>query len=295
MSIEIAVIPVAGLGTRLLPATKSQPKEMLPVAKKPVVQYVVEELEANGMKQILLVTGRNKTSIENHFDFDHELTRHLRETGKETLLPELEYERMRLQFFFTRQRKQKGLGDAILCGQHFTEDKPFVVALGDSIIGLNGLSQVVRKLIATYEEFGASCVIAVEEVAREEVSSYGIVEPTGPGEVFEIGDLVEKPAPEDAPSNLAIAARYVFSPSIHEAIVETRPGTGGEVQVTDAIRLLLNRGEKIMGVRLPPEDRRYDIGNFGSYFQAFVDFALADPELGEGLRETLERKIIEDR
>jgi len=294
MSIQIAVIPVAGLGTRLLPATKSQPKEMLPVAKKPVVQYVVEELEANGMKQILLVTGKNKTSIENHFDFDHELTHHLRETGKETLLPELEYERMRLQFFFTRQRKQKGLGDAILCGQHFTKDKPFVVALGDSILGLNGLSQAVRGLISTYEEAGAACVIAVEEVAREEVSSYGIVKPSGEEEVFEIQDLVEKPAPEIAPSNLAIAARYVFSPSIYEAITDTRPDQSGEVQVTDAIKLLLSRGEKVMGVRLPAEDRRYDIGNFGSYFEAFLDFALADPELGEELRRTLKGRIVED-
>lgn len=295
MSIQIAVIPVAGLGTRLLPATKSQPKEMLPVAKKPVVQYVVEELEANGMKQILLVTGKNKTSIENHFDFDHELTRHLRESGKEELLPELEYERMRLQFFFTRQRKQKGLGDAILCGQHFTKDKPFVVALGDSILGLNGCSGAVGKLIATFEETGASCVIAVEEVLMEEVSSYGIVSPSGDDEVFEITDLVEKPDPESAPSNLAIAARYVFSPSIHEAITETQPGKGGEVQVTDAIRLLLARGEKIMGVRLPEEDRRYDIGNFGSYFEAFIDFALADPESGEELRKKLKERLVENR
>jgi UTP--glucose-1-phosphate uridylyltransferase len=187
------------------------------------------------------------------------------------------------------------LGDAILCGQHFTKDKPFVVALGDSIIGLNGLSQAVRKLISTYEETGASCVIAVEEVPRDEVSSYGIVKARGEEEVFEILDLVEKPAPETAPSNLAIAARYVFSPSIYTAITETRPDKNGEVQVTDAIRLLLNRGEKIMGVRLPPEDRRYDIGNFGSYFEAFVDFALADPELGEELRKTLKGKILEDR
>ena len=291
MSIRIAVIPVAGLGTRLLPATKSQPKEMLPVAKKPVVQYVVEELEANGMKQILLVTGRNKTSIENHFDFDHELMRNLRETGKEELLPELAYERMRLQFFFTRQRKQKGLGDAILCGQHFTEDKPFVVALGDSILGLHGLSQAVSKLIEIYEENKAACVIAVEEVAPKEVGSYGIVKPDGDGEVFELLDLVEKPSPKDAPSNLAIAARYVFSPAIYDAITETRADDKGEVQVTDAIRLLLRRGEKIMGLRLPAKDRRYDIGNFASYFEAFMDFALADPELGPGFRKLMEERI----
>jgi UTP--glucose-1-phosphate uridylyltransferase len=291
MSIRIAVIPVAGLGTRLLPATKSQPKEMLPVAKKPVVQYVVEELEANGMKQILLVTGKNKTSIENHFDFDHELMRNLRETGKEELLPELEYERMRLQFFFTRQRKQKGLGDAILCGQHFTEDKPFVVALGDSILGLHGLSQAVGKLIEIYEENQAACVIAVEEVAPEDVGAYGIVEPDGDGEVFKLLDLVEKPSPKEAPSNLAIAARYVFSPAIYDAINETVPDGSGEVQLTDAIRLLLRGGERIMALRLPAKDRRYDIGNFGSYFEAFLDFALADPELGPGFRKLMEERI----
>ena len=151
-SIQLAVIPVAGLGTRLLPSTKSQPKEMLPVAKKPVVQYVVEEMEANGINQILLVTGRNKTSIENHFDFDHELTRTLRETGKEDLLPELEYERMRMQFFFTRQRMQKGLGDAVLCAQKFTKSDPFAVALGDSIIGLHGRSRLVEKMSRVFEE-----------------------------------------------------------------------------------------------------------------------------------------------
>jgi UTP--glucose-1-phosphate uridylyltransferase len=294
LSIQIAVIPVAGLGTRLLPATKSQPKEMLPVAKKPVVQYVVEEMERNGIKQILLVTGRSKTSIENHFDFDHELTRHLREAGKEEFLPELEYERMRLQFFFTRQRRQKGLGDAIQCGQHFTGKHPFVVALGDSILGLTGSSQAVRRMVEVYETEGADCVIATEEVAPESVSSYGIVRPEGDGEVYKILDLVEKPAPAEAPSRLAIAARYVFSPEIYRAISDTLPGKNGELQLTDSIRLFVKEGKKVLGLRLPADEHRYDIGGFRSYFETFVDFALQDPDLGSDFETYLRKKLSGD-
>ncbi len=276
MIIPIAVVPVAGLGTRLLPATKSQPKEMLPVAKKPVVQYVVEELEANGVKQILFVTGKNKTSIENHFDFDHELMRNLREGGKEDLLAELEYERLSMQFFFTRQRRQKGLGDAILCARNFTRKGPFVVALGDSIIG--GASAIVSRTAEIFDSTGASAVIAVEEVARENVTAYGVVKPgedLGHG-AFLIEDLVEKPSVEEAPSNLAIAARYVFAPEIYPALERTLPGKNGEIQLTDAIRILLADGRKIAGVRLAADERRYDIGNFESYFEAFIEFALKE-------------------
>ena len=284
MIVPIAVVPVAGLGTRLLPATKSQPKEMLPVAKKPVVQYVVEELEANGVKQILFITGKNKTSIENHFDFDHELMRNLREGGKEELLAELEFERLSVQFFFTRQRRQKGLGDAVLCARNFTQDSPFVVALGDSIIG--GASAIVSRICEAFISTGASCVIAVEEVPRESVTSYGVVKPGTDlaNGSFLIEDLVEKPSAEDAPSNLAIAARYVFGPEIYPALNKTLPGKGGEIQLTDAIKLLLERGRKIVGVRLAADEKRYDIGNFESYFQAFIEFALKEyPHLRKSL------------
>ena len=293
-TIKLAVIPVAGLGTRLLPSTKSQPKEMLPVAKKPVVQYVVEEMEANGIDQILLVTGKNKTSIENHFDFDHELTRKLRENGKEDLLPELEYERMRLQFFFTRQRKQKGLGDAVLCAQKFTKNDPFAVALGDSIIGLHGRSMLLRNMCRIFEEENPSCVIAVQEVTPDRVSSYGIVEPASDGELFRISDMVEKPDPADAPSNLAVSARYVFSPEIYDAIEHTYAGKGGEVQLTDAIRLLIREGRKVMGVKLPSGDNRYDIGNFGAYYKAFIEFAMDDPDFGEEVRAFIKEKVVEN-
>ena len=291
MEIQNAVVPVAGLGTRLLPATKSQPKEMLPVAKKPVVQYVVEELEANGLKQILFVTGKTKTSIENHFDFDHELIRHLRETGREDLLPELEYERLRLEFFFTRQRKQKGLGDAVLCAQKFTQNNPFVVALGDAILGLHRPSQIISKLTSVFSRHQPSCAIAVEEVTDEKIPVYGIVKPRGSGEIFEIEDLVEKPSIEEAPSNLAIASRYIFSPDIYKAIEHTPTDRGEEVQLTNAIRFLVKQGKKVMGVRLPANERRYDIGNFQTYFETFLDFALADPQLGEQLKEYFRKKL----
>ncbi len=283
--ITLAVVPVAGLGTRLLPATKSQPKEMLPVAKKPVVQYVVEELEANGIKQVLFITGKNKASIENHFDFDHELMRNLREGGKEDLLEELEYERMRMQFFFTRQRRQKGLGDAILCAQHYTQESPFVVALGDSIIG--GGSKVVSRMVECYLGTGAACVIALEEIPIENVVNYGVVKPGADlgGAAFAIEDLIEKPSVREAPSNLAIAARYVFSPEIYPALEATPVGKGGEIQLTDGIRILLAQGKKVVGMRLPRHEKRYDVGNFESYFQAFIEFALIEyPHLASLIR-----------
>jgi len=287
MNIDIAIVPVAGLGTRLLPATKSQPKEMLPVGRKPVVQYVVEELTRVGMKRVLFITGPGKTSIENHFDLDGELVQTLRESGKEDLLAELEYERATVQYFYTRQRQLLGLGHAVLCARSFVGDQPFVVALGDSIIGMNAESDVVRRMIQCYEEKNAAAVIAFEEVAPEDVNDYGIAQPRTNDELFEIVDLVEKPAPRDAPSNLAIAARYVLSPAVFDALSVTRRGKGGEIQLTDAIRAVIRGGGTAYGVRLRPGERRYDIGNFDSYFEAFVAFALADPKFGPALKRRL--------
>lgn len=279
----------------MLPATKSQPKEMLPVGKKPIVQYVVEELVRSGIEQILFVTGRGKSSIENHFDFDHELMRQLREGGKEDLVAELEYERMSMNFFYTRQRRQRGLGDAVHCAERFAGDQPFAVALGDSIIGLHARSYCVREMIAAFQADGPSCIIAVEEVPDDAVGRYGIVAPrtapNGAGEPFEITDLVEKPSREDAPSNLAIAGRYVFSPEIFAAIRHTTPDRNGEIQLTDAIRLLRGEGQRVLGFRLPPGERRYDIGNFQSYFETFIEFALADAEYAPRLRDHI-RKLL---
>jgi UTP--glucose-1-phosphate uridylyltransferase len=289
--INVAVIPVAGMGTRLLPATKSQPKEMLPVGRKPVVQYVVEELTRVGIQRMLFITGAGKHSIENHFDLNLELIDNLRETGKEELLTELEFERSAAQYFYTRQRQLLGLGHAVLCAQPFIGDQSFVVALGDSIIGLHAQSRVVESMIKIFEEQKAAAVIAFEEVPIDDVHQYGIAQPKVPGSIFEVQDLIEKPSAEEAPSNLAIAARYVFSPAIFDAIQHTKPGKGGEIQLTDAIRLLLHNNHKIYGVCLDSTEKRYDIGNFESYFRAFVEFALADEKYGDTLRQSIEELL----
>jgi UTP--glucose-1-phosphate uridylyltransferase len=286
-ALDVAVIPVAGLGTRLLPATKSQPKEMLPVGRKPVVQYVVEELTRVGTTQVLFVTGPGKASIENHFDRNAELVQMLRESGKEELLAALEYDRTAVQYFYTRQRELLGLGHAVSCARSFVGNRPFVVALGDSIIGMHAESDVVQRMTRCYHEREAAAVIAFEEVPLSEVSQYGIAKPKTDDDLFEIEDLVEKPSAREAPSNLAIAARYVLSPAIFEVLAQTRRGKGGEIQLTDAIRALIRDGGRAYGVRLRPDERRYDIGNFEAYFEAFVEFALADPTHGPAVRRHL--------
>lgn len=290
--IRRAIVPVAGHGTRLLPATKSQPKEMLPVARKPIVQYVVEELVANGIGEILFVTGRKKASIENHFDSDPELIRTLNGPDKEELRRELDFEHLGANLYYTRQRTQQGLGDAILCGESFAGEDPFVVALGDSILGLHAQSTCVAKMVAMYEARRASCVIAVEEVPKELTSHYGVIA-TAPGDdsMLRVTNLVEKPQPNDAPSNLAIAGRYVFSPTIFDMIRGVKPDKKGEIQLTDAIQRLCEEGRRALACRLPDNERRYDIGNFPSYFETFVEFALADPEFGPGFRASIERML----
>jgi UTP--glucose-1-phosphate uridylyltransferase len=265
---------------------------MLPVARKPIVQYVVEELVSNGIQQILFVTGRNKGSIENHFDHEPELFRALSEANKQDLLKELDFEALKAHFFYTRQRQQKGLGDAVLCAENFAGEEPFLVALGDSILGLHAVSRAVSRMADVYDSKRASCVIAVEEVPREETSHYGIVQPEdGPADVFRIVNLVEKPAPDVAPSNLAIAGRYIFSPTIFDMIRRVTPDRRGEIQLTDAIQFMCEEGRRVMAVRLPATEKRYDIGNFPSYFESFVEFALADPQFGSEFRRVLERLL----
>jgi UTP--glucose-1-phosphate uridylyltransferase len=291
--VNIAVVPVAGLGTRLLPATKSQPKEMLPVGRKPGVQYVVEELSRAGMKRLLFITGPGKTSIENHFDLNDDMIQNLRETGKEELLEELEFERAPVQYFYTRQRRLLGLGHAVLCAQPFVGDLPFVVALGDSIIGLHAQSDIVRRMTRCFVEQKAAAVVAFEEVPKREVHHYGVAKPKGDGEVFELADVVEKPSTQDAPSNMAIAARYVFAPAIFGALQRTPAGKGGEIQLTDAIRLIIQGGGKVLGMRLRKNERRFDIGNYDAYFRAFVEFALADRKYGASLRKFLVQLLHE--
>jgi UTP--glucose-1-phosphate uridylyltransferase len=265
---------------------------MLPVARKPIVQYVAEELVANGLCQILFITGRNKASIENHFDSDPELVRVLSAANKTELLSEVQFEDLRAHFFYTRQRMQKGLGDAILAGANFAGDQPFAVALGDSIIGLHGQSRTLSRMTDLFESRHASCVIAVEEVPIEETAHYGIVEvDDGDGDCFRVRNLVEKPAPEAAPSNLAIAGRYVFAPIIFDMIRQVKPDKRGEIQLTDAMQLLCEEGKRVLAVKLPSKEKRYDIGNFPSYFETFVEFALADPIYGADFRAVLERML----
>lgn len=290
--INIAVVPVAGLGTRLLPATKSQPKEMLPVGRRPVVQYVVEELTRVGMERLLFITGPGKTSIENHFDLNSEMIQMLRETGKEELLADFEFERAPVQYFYTRQRQLLGLGHAVLCAEPFVGKQPFVVALGDSIIGINAQSDVVRRMTQCFVDHRAEAVIAFEEVPLADVHNYGVAKPKGkPDDVFEVADVIEKPSMEETPSRLAIAARYVFAPSIFQAIQKTKPGKGGEIQLTDAVRLVIQEGGRVYGIRLRPEERRFDIGNFDTYFRAFVEFALADEKHGPALKRFMEQLL----
>ena len=295
-SIVKVVVPVAGMGTRLLPATKSQPKEMLPVGRRPVVQYVVEELEAAGLRQILFITGRKKMAIEDHFDADPELVRLLSSGGGYALLEELKYTETDARFFYTRQSEPRGLADAVNHAREFVGEEHFVVALGDSIIKSRDGSSFLQTMIASHLRSGVACTLAVEEVEASEVYRYGIVKPkagTEPGDEFEVEDLIEKPRPEATPSNLAIAARYVFSPVLFEAIRRTAPDRNGELQLTDSIRLLLQLGHKVRAVRLRPGERRYDIGNFESYFKAFIDFALADEKYGYLVRQYLKRKARE--
>jgi UTP--glucose-1-phosphate uridylyltransferase len=293
MPITKAIVPVAGLGTRLLPATKSQPKEMLPVGRKPVVQYVVEELEQAGLRSILFITGRGKTAIENHFDRDPELRRGLEANGKDHLLEALAYEDADVEFFYTRQREQLGLGHAVSLGQNYAENDPFVIALGDSIIESQGEPPVLRRLIETFERTGADAAIAFEEVSLDEVHYYGIAAPADEplpdaGEdAFRVTDLLEKPSREEAPSQLAISGRYVVSGALFDALRRTTPGKGGEIQLTDALRLLLQDGKTVVGLRFRPGEKRHDIGNFGSYFRSFLHFALRDPDCAEGLRAAI--------
>ena len=291
--ISKAVVPVAGLGTRLLPATKSQPKEMLPVARKPIVQYVVEELARNGVSDLLFVTGRGEAAIENHFDTDPALMDSLRNAGKDDLLLALDFEQLGLNILYTRQSVQRGLGDAILHSESFAGKEPFIVALGDSIIGLRGNSMACRRMADAFVHEAADVVIAVEAVKPAHVRFYGIVEPDGEGDVFRIRTMVEKPSPDLAPSRLAVSGRYVFAPSIFHMIRRVKPDRRGEIQITDAIRAIAEGGGKVVGVKLRADEKRYDIGNMPSYFETFLEFALADPDHGERVRAYLKRVLAD--
>lgn len=284
MAITKAVIPVAGRGTRLLPATKSQPKEMLPVGRKPIVQYVVEELVEAGLDNILFVTGRKKRSIEDHFDYNPELGDIEPETGMFG----------QLSFFYIRQRNQNGLGDAISYAEKFADGDSFAVALGDSVIRGGSHSSLLKRMIDVHLNEQAGATVAFMEVREDDVHKYGIASPKGrPGATFEVESLIEKPTPSEAPSRLAVSARYVFDPTVFDAIRRTPAGRKGELEITDAMNTLIKMGKKIMGVKLRKDEHRYDVGGFESYFKAFLDFALEDPEYGYMVRQYMRQKLHE--
>jgi UTP--glucose-1-phosphate uridylyltransferase len=297
MLLEKAIIPAAGLGTRLLPATKSQPKEMLPVGRKPVLQYVVEELQAANLRQILIITGRRKRTIEDHFDADEQLVAALEQAGNEALLADLAYVEGQARFFYTRQSTPRGLGHAISLGADFAGNDDCVVALGDSIIAAPDPAAPLRALMEAHRSLGAAATIAVEKVPPEEAFRYGIVALDGaeppPGEPVAITGIVEKPPAGTAPSALAVAARYVFSPAIFEALDRTLPDRRGEIQLTDAIRLLIQQGQPVQALLLAPDQVRYDVGNFESYFRTFIDLALADERYGYLVRKYIKAKAYE--
>lgn len=266
-----AVIPAAGMGTRFLPATIAQPKEMLPIVDKPVIQFVIEEAVASGIKDILIVTGRSKRAIEDHFDPSYELEEALAKKHKKELLDQLRYISSLANIHFIRQKRQLGLADAIYQGKTFAGDDPFAVLLGDTVIGSKKGNHNLSKMVKAYEDRGKS-VVAVERVSKDLVSRYGIVSGKDQDkELFEVNKLVEKPEVKDAPSDLAIASRYVFAPGIFNLIEKTNPGKGGEIQITDTMKYLAKVGE-LMAYRI--KGKRYDIGNKVDFVKTNIDFAL---------------------
>ncbi len=289
MTISKVVIPAAGFGTRMLPAAKAVPKELLPILDKPTIQYVVEEAAAAGLDDVLLVTSRDKTAIENHFDRAPELEARLAASGKGELLAPLLALIAKVKIHAVRQAEQKGLGDAVYQAKRHVGEEPFVCMLGDTIFSTFAADAVApaSQLVAAYERVGTS-IIGLEEVPAAKVSRYGIVgaSDAGSGGLLRIDQLVEKPDPASAPSRLAIAARYLLTPAIFRCIEQTRPGKGGEIQLTDALQLLLQR-EPIHGVVLTA--RRHDIGNPIDWLKTNLAFAArGDRATWAALRETLD-------
>lgn len=283
MKIRRAVIPAAGLGTRFLPATKSSPKEMLPIVDKPAIQYVTEEAVQAGISSILVITGRGKEALENHFDVSFELEKILEERGKIEELNIIRKIAEMADVFYVRQRAALGLGHAVLCAKNWTMGEPFAVFLGDDIIFAE--TPCIKQMINIYEEKKCS-ILGVMEVEREETSKFGIIEGKDIGDsLIEITNIVEKPEPKDAPSTTAVVGRYVFTPQIFEEIENTKEGVGGEIQLTDAIKSLL-RKEKVYAYRF--KGKRYDIGDKLGFLKATVEIALLREDLGEQFKNYLQ-------
>lgn len=294
MKVRKAIIPAAGLGTRFLPATKAQPKEMLPVVDKPTLQYIIEEAVDSGIEEILIITGRNKKSIEDHFDRSIELEIELEKKGKTKMLEEVRRISDMADIYYIRQKEPKGLGHAVSCARSFIGDEPFAVLLGDDIVYSE--KPCLKQMIEVYNEYKTT-ILGVQEVEKSEVSKYGIVEGKAIEEgVYKVKDLVEKPKVEEAPSNVAILGRYILSPDIFEILENTPPGVGGEIQLTDALKSLA-KVEAVYAYVF--EGKRYDVGDKQGFLEATVEMALRREDLREGLMKYLkiivEAEIQEDK
>ena len=282
MKVKKAIIPAAGLGTRFLPATKAQPKEMLPIVDKPTIQYIIEEAVASGIEEILIITGRNKKCIEDHFDKSIELEFELEKSGKEELLELVRNISDMVDIHYIRQKEPKGLGHAIHCAKTFVGNEPFAVLLGDDVV--DSEEPCLKQLIDCFSEYNTT-ILGVQTVAQENVSKYGIVDGIHiEDRVYKVKDLVEKPSTEEAPSNVAILGRYIITPEIFNILENTKPGKGGEIQLTDALKTLISK-EAMYAYNF--EGRRYDVGDKLGFLQATVEFALKREELREPFIEYL--------
>lgn len=282
MKVKKAVIPAAGLGTRFLPATKAQPKEMLPIVDKPTIQYIIEEAVASGIEEILIITGRNKRAIEDHFDKSIELEQELANHGKEDLLNIVNDISNMANIYYIRQKEPKGLGHAISCARTFVGNEPFAVMLGDDVV--DNEIPCLKQLIDCYNEYKTT-ILGVQEVPHNEVSKYGIVKGMHIEErVYKVKDLIEKPRIEEAPSNIAILGRYIITPQIFDILENTTPGKGGEIQLTDALKTLMCN-EAMYAFNF--EGRRYDVGDKLGFLQATIEFALKREDLKKSFNEYL--------
>lgn len=283
-----AVIPAAGLGTRFLPATKAQPKEMLPIVDKPTLQYIIEEAVASGIEEILIITGRNKKSIEDHFDKAVELELELENKGKKDLLEIVQGISNMINIHYIRQKEPKGLGDAIYCARHFIGDEPFAVMLGDDIV--DNEVPCLKQLMDAYEEYRTT-ILGVQKVDVQDTDKYGIIAAKHiEDRVYKVKDLVEKPEIGKAPSNIAILGRYIITPEIFEILKDLPEGKNGEIQLTDALKEL-SKKEAMYAYNF--EGRRYDVGDKLGFLEATVDFALKRPELKDGFIQYL-RKVCDE-
>lgn len=288
MRIRKAVIPAAGLGTRFLPATKAIPKEMLPIVDKPTIQYIVEEVISSGIEDILIITGRNKSSIEDHFDRSVELEYNLLEHNKQELLTEVQKISSMINIHTVRQKDPKGLGHAVYCAKSFVGDEPFAVLLGDDVV--DNPKPCLKQMIEVYDELRAT-VLGVQEVAWENVNKYGIVSGEKKKDrLYTVNDLVEKPAVDKAPTNVAILGRYIITPEIFDILENTGSGVGGEIQLTDALRVLAQKQPMYAYVF---EGRRYDVGSKIGFLEATVDFALKRDDLRDRFIEYMKTKITD--